>query len=94
MKTAVYPSFSLEMLYRSPISKENRKDVLTMAHKDVKSAVLDELESRISRLEEHEDDHKEENGNPYEKMNHALSHVIGHSLSKELNDLKDFVEGL
>lgn len=65
-----------------------------MAHKDVKSAVLQELDSRIDRLEEHEDDRKEENGNPYEEMNHALSHVIGHSLSKELNDLREFVEGL
>ena len=65
-----------------------------MAHKDVKSAVLEELKSRISRLEEHEDDPKEENDNPYEQMNHALSHVIGHSLSKELSDLRNFVEGL
>lgn len=65
-----------------------------MAHKDVKSAVMQELDSRIDRLKEHEDDRKEENGNPYEKMNHALSHVIGHSLSKELNDLREFVEGL
>lgn len=61
---------------------------------DVKQEVLHELDSRIRRLEEHHDDEKPCEGNQYAEMNHALSRVIGATLEKELENLRDFVRDL
>ena len=61
---------------------------------DVKQQVLSELDSRIRRLEVHRDDEKPVEGNQYAEMNHALSRVIGATLEKELEDLRNFVKEL
>ncbi|RGB67285.1 MULTISPECIES: hypothetical protein [Oscillospiraceae] len=61
--------------------------------KDIKQKILDELDSRISRLEEHENDEKPAD-NQYSELNHALSHAIGRPLMTELRDVRDFVERL
>ena len=57
--------------------------------------IVAELNSRIERLKEHQNDplEREENG-PYADVNRALSRVIGLPLQKELEDLKSFVENL
>lgn len=62
--------------------------------KEIKNQILSELDSRINRLKEHEHDKKPCEGNQYAELNHAVSHVIGCSLEKELTDIKDFVKGL
>ena len=59
-----------------------------------KQEILNELDSRIDRLKEHEHDDKPTDGNQYDQLNHALSRVIGVSLEKELEDLRGFVEEL
>lgn len=59
---------------------------------DSKEKILLELDSRIARLEIHKDDEKPDYGNPYEKLNHAVSSVIGESLKGELQDLRSFIE--
>lgn len=60
---------------------------------DMKTRVLAELDSRIARLEEHQDDEKPA-GTPYSELNHALSHAIGEPLLTELRDVRRFVEEL
>lgn len=60
----------------------------------VKQQVLQELETRIRRLEEHRDDQVHLAGNQYEELNQALSHVIGVPLLQELTDLHEFVQNL
>ena len=59
-----------------------------------KQEILDELDDRIERLQNHAGDDKQTDGNQYEQLNHALSRVIGVSLEKELSSLRDFVEEL
>lgn len=61
---------------------------------DVKKQVLSELDSRLDRLNNHRDDRKPDHGNQFEQLNHAVSDVIGASLTKELENLRDFVNGL
>ena len=60
----------------------------------VKQQVLQELETRIQRLEEHRDDQIHLADNQYEELNQAISHVIGVPLLKELTDLHEFVQNL
>lgn len=60
----------------------------------IKQEILDELDDRIERLQNHAKDDKPSDGNQYEQLNHALSRVIGVSLEKELTNLRDFVEEL
>ena len=60
----------------------------------VKQQVLQELETRIRRLEEHRDDQVHLADNQYEELNQALSHVIGGPLLQELTDLHEFVQNL
>lgn len=60
----------------------------------VKQQILNELETRIRRLEEHRNDHIHVAENQYEELNQALSHVIGVPLLRELTDLHDFVQNL
>ena len=60
----------------------------------MKDQVLELLNSRIDRLEQHQRDRKPDHGNEYENLNHSLSRVIGSSLKKELEDLRDCVQGL
>lgn len=61
---------------------------------DMKQRMLGEIDSRIQRLYEHKDDEKRDFGNQYAKLNHAISDVIGHSLTCELESLRSFVEEL
>lgn len=61
---------------------------------ELKQQIIGELNSRIQRLEEHRDDPKGGEENQYEKLNHAVSAVIGASLQKELEDIRSFVEKL
>lgn len=59
---------------------------------ELKQELLQELDSRIQRLQEHEEDEKDSDGNQYRQLNHALSAVIGTSLKKELQDLRNLIE--
>ncbi|HIT18220.1 MAG TPA: hypothetical protein IAB57_01235 [Candidatus Fimivivens faecavium] len=61
---------------------------------DIRQDVLNELDSRIGRLRKHRDDWKDDNGNEYEKLNHAVSTVLSVSLEKELLSVREFVNGL
>lgn len=61
---------------------------------DTKKVILNELSSRIERLEEHADTIKGNNGNQFEALNHSVSKVIGAALTKELEDVRDFVQKL
>lgn len=59
----------------------------------IKQQILQELDSRIGRLDRHAQDEKPAD-NPYSELNHALSHAIGESLRGELSDVREFVEKL
>ncbi len=61
---------------------------------DIKQQVLQEIDDRLQRLEQHRGDRITVTGNQYEELNQALSKVIGVPLIEELNDLKAFVQGL
>lgn len=59
----------------------------------IKQQILQELDCRIGRLDQHAQDEKPAD-NPYSELNHALSHAIGESLRDELCDIRTFVERL
>lgn len=61
---------------------------------DCKQQILAELDSRLERLYQHEDDYKPSHENQFEELNHAVSKVIGSSLKKEIEDIRGFVAGL
>ncbi len=61
---------------------------------DIKSSIINEIDSRLERLAEHKDDVKENNDNPYSEVTHALSKVIGYALAGELRSIKEYVEKL
>lgn len=61
---------------------------------ETKEKILNELNSRIERLYEHQDDVKENDGNQYAELNHAVSRVIGTALTRELEDVRNFVNSL
>lgn len=61
---------------------------------ETKNKIIAELDSRIERLYEHQNDEKENDGNQYAELNHAVSRVIGTALTKELEDVRNFVQGL
>ncbi|MDY4191658.1 MAG: hypothetical protein SOX72_05515 [Oscillospiraceae bacterium] len=61
---------------------------------ELKQEILEEINNRLQRLEEHRDDKKGGEENPYERLNHAISAVIGNSLAKELIDLRSFIQEL
>ncbi len=61
---------------------------------NIKQQVLQELDTRIQRLESHQSDRITITGNQYEELNQALSKVIGVPLMEELRDLKAYVQGL
>ena len=63
-------------------------------NQDIKCQTLNEIERRISRLKEHEDDKVILTGNQYNELNQALSEVIGVALLGELQGLKFFIEKL
>ncbi len=62
--------------------------------KDIKQAVIHELDRRIALLKEHESEHIITTGDQYEELNQALSKVIGVPLTGELESIKEFVNGL
>ena len=62
--------------------------------KDIKKEITCELDKRIDRLRQHQDDEIIVTGNQYEELNQALSKVIGTPLLMELEDLKEFVQEL
>lgn len=61
---------------------------------DIKQQIIDELDSRIHRLQEHQNREIIVTGNQYEELNQALSKVIGAPLLKELDSIKSFVQSL
>ena len=71
----------------------HRKEEKTMAA-NMKQQVLQEIDSRLKRPEEHQNDRIHITGNQYEELNQALSKVIGVPLMEELKDLKSFVQSL
>lgn len=54
---------------------------------NMKREIISELDSRIKKLEKHE---AKESDNEFKNLNGALSSVIGVTLKKELEDIKDF----
>lgn len=58
---------------------------------NVRKEILDEIDKRLLRLKEHQNDKIIQTGNQYDELNQALSKVIGAPLIKELEDLKEFV---
>ncbi|NLP31182.1 MAG: hypothetical protein GX363_08645 [Clostridiales bacterium] len=61
---------------------------------DIKERIIEELDSRIERLRDHQYKEIVVTGNQYEELNQALSKVIGAPLLTELESIKDFVEKL
>ena len=61
---------------------------------DIRSNIINEIDSRLERLENHKDDEKTETDNPYSEVTHALSKVIGYALAGELRSIKEYVEKL
>lgn len=61
---------------------------------DIREQIIEELDSRINRLEEHQYEEIVVTGNQYEELNQALSKVIGAPLIKELDSIKSFVQEL
>lgn len=55
-----------------------------------KEKIISELDSRIEKLKNR--DEKSDEKNPYGKMNQALSCLLNEVLTKELTDLRDFVD--
>lgn len=60
----------------------------------MKSEMIKELESRIKKLENHQDDDDYRKENPYDNVRQAVSFVINDALLTELKDLKDFASHL
>ncbi|MGI6728321.1 MAG: hypothetical protein ACOX4P_07225 [Anaerovoracaceae bacterium] len=61
---------------------------------DIREQIIEELDSRINRLREHQYEEIVVTGNQYEELNQALSKVIGAPLIKELDSIKSFVQEL
>ena len=61
---------------------------------EIKDQIVNEIEDRILRLKEHAYDEKDDEGNQYAQLNHALSRVISVSLQKELENLNEFVKSV
>lgn len=61
---------------------------------DIKSSIINEIDSRLEKLAEHKYDEKKESDNPYSEVTHALSKVIGYALAGELRSIKEYVEKL
>ncbi len=61
---------------------------------DIKNSIINEIDNRLKKLEEHKDDVKIENDNPYSEVTHALSKVIGYSLAGELRSIKEYINKL
>lgn len=61
-----------------------------------KQQILSELDCRISRLQKHANENRPgaQSDNPYGRVNEAMSHVIGEALTKELTDLRGYVDTL
>lgn len=62
--------------------------------KEIKQAVIDELDRRIALLKEHQSERIITTGDQYEELNQALSKVIGVPLADELESIKEFVSTL
>ena len=61
---------------------------------DIKASIINEIDSRLEKLQEHKNDKKHESDNPYSEVTHALSKVIGYALAGELRSIKEYVEKL
>ncbi len=61
---------------------------------DARNQIIREIDSRLERLHSHKDDEKDANDNQFGRLNHAISDVIGESLIKELESLREFADGL
>ncbi|MBW7571644.1 hypothetical protein [Caproiciproducens faecalis] len=62
--------------------------------KDIKQAVINELDRRITLLKDHQSEQILVNGDQYSELNQALSKVIGVPLTGELESMKEFVRTL
>ncbi|MDF1493265.1 MULTISPECIES: hypothetical protein [unclassified Caproiciproducens] len=62
--------------------------------KDIKKAVINELDRRIALLKEHQSERMITTGDQYEELNQALSKVIGVPLTGELESIREFVQTL
>lgn len=63
-------------------------------HTPLKQQILDELDQRIERLSQHQQDQIIVTGNEYDELNQVLAKIIGAPLLKEIQDIRDFVLGL
>ncbi len=57
-----------------------------------KQTILNELNSRIERLNKHYDDEKNTNNNPQHEMYAAQSKLLNSALANELRSISEFVE--
>lgn len=54
--------------------------------------IIKELDSRISRLNEHYSDEKDTDGNPFGEILAAESKLLNTALANELRSIKEFVQ--
>ncbi|HIZ56164.1 MAG TPA: hypothetical protein H9671_08195 [Firmicutes bacterium] len=58
---------------------------------NLKQQIVDEIDSRIQRLDAHRNDQIVISGNQYDELNQVLSKVINTPLRDELDSLKKFI---
>lgn len=61
---------------------------------DIKQEIYNELERRMSLLEDHLNEEIEPSDNQYTELNRAISKVIGGALKSELESFRSYVESL
>ncbi len=61
---------------------------------NIKKEILEEIQNRIDKLEEHENDKIKLSDNQYEELNKAIAKIIRVALYGELVGLKDFINKL
>lgn len=61
---------------------------------NIKNEIINELDSRIKKLEQHRGKDSDYHGNEFKNLNASLSNVLGVTLKKELEDIKKFVQRL
>ncbi len=54
--------------------------------------IINEIDSRLERLGNHNRDEKDTDGNPYGELLSAESKLLNTALSNELRSLKEFVQ--
>lgn len=61
---------------------------------DVKREILAELDSRLERLKDYSKHHHVDDKNPYNELVQVQSKIIGSVLTKEIQDIRSYVNQL